>query len=275
MKPAQVVIVLTLATGVASQLFGQTRSVPPSTIAPSATPGARMAMSGSGLTACDSGSGCDGGLVFFWIAPTPSDPETMHRTGPIPVLSNGGVVRGSARTPGPESLGSGLSLDSLTFTSERGEAVSVCSALEQERRYQAAASTTGASARAAPKIVEQHVGQCAAWPGHPAGAGSGEVTLHFAALDGTRQAMGTGCPITNMVLGTPIGGIIVKGGKNPGGQMRLNGASITHCDANGATASYQSIVIEDSTPVSTQPAVTEQPKFVPELNPRPRPTSTN
>ena len=83
-------------------------------------------------------------------------------------------------------------------------------------------------------------------------AGPGSVTLSFP-IRSSGQTPGSGgvggdaCPAE----GAPIKGVVVKGGRNPGGEYQLADAVITHCDATGITISYGMAVNTKGTGANT------------------------
>lgn len=70
------------------------------------------------------------------------------------------------------------------------------------------------------------------------GPGSVRLSFPIRSSDQTPNPGGTGddvCPAE----GAPIKGVVVKGGRDPGGEYQLADAVITHCDATGMTISYK------------------------------------
>ena len=71
-------------------------------------------------------------------------------------------------------------------------------------------------------------------------AGPGSVRLSFPIRSsGLTPSSGVvGADVCPAEAG-PIKGVVVKGGRNPGGEYQLDDAVITHCDATGITISYK------------------------------------
>ena len=88
-------------------------------------------------------------------------------------------------------------------------------------------------------------------PANPAGldlsdrvansAGPGSVTLALRIRSSGSPGPGGVCPVD----GSPIKGVVISGGRNPGADYALQDAVITHCDATGITISYQSMAINE------------------------------
>lgn len=88
-------------------------------------------------------------------------------------------------------------------------------------------------------------------PANPAGldlsdrvansAGPGSVTLALRIRSSGSPGPGGVCPVD----GSPIKGVVISGGRNPGADYALQDAVITHCDATGLTISYKGMAINE------------------------------
>ncbi len=154
---------------------------------------------------CASNQNCDDKLSFSW--------------GEITKSADGLSTVTSSQGP--------YQLTAAGFKSAKSEVFTMCNS-SSCGITESAKKTAGSLAASSPQTI--------------APSGAGEVTLYFSNPGGTNSGS-SGCPINALVDGAPIKGVIVKGGRNPGGSYTLDNAIVAHCNASSIAISYQRMAI--------------------------------